>query len=104
MSMKKSPYPQWIGFSVALWMGLSSTALAVDPKYKPYLNLVYENIDGKSICLDLYLDPNITWNRPLIIFIHGGGWSGRTKTDGLAYADAFLKRGYVFATIDYRLS
>jgi acetyl esterase/lipase len=102
--MKKSPYSQWIGFSVALWMGLSSIALAVDPKYKPHLNLEYENIDGKSICLDLYLDPNISWKRPLIIFIHGGGWSGRTKADGLAYADAFLKRGYVFATIDYRLS
>ena len=94
------------GFVMALglWMVLNCSAWAVDPKFKGYPNVEYENVNGKPVELDIYLDPHITWKRPLVIYIHGGGWQGRNKADGLVYADSFLKRGYVFATIDYRLT
>ena len=82
----------------------TASASAVDPKFKGFTNVVFENVQGKDVCLDVYLDPNISWKQPLIIYIHGGGWQGRTKIDGAVYADSFLKRGYVYATIDYRLT
>jgi len=105
MSMKPSSRLQRIGLGVVLWMALSFPALAIDStKYKTYPNVVFEKVDGKTLALDLYRDPKITWRTPLVIYIHGGGWSGRTKMDGLFYADAFLQRGYAYASVDYRLS
>jgi len=66
--------------------------------------LEYKNVSGRPLHLDLYLNPAIKWRMPLVIFIHGGGWSGRSKTDGLFYADAFLQKDYAYASVDYRLS
>jgi acetyl esterase/lipase len=80
------------------------TSSAVDPKFKGFTNVPFENVQGKDVCLDVYVDPNISWKRPLVIYIHGGGWQGRNRADGAVYADSFLKRGYVYATIDYRLT
>lgn len=42
--------------------------------------------------------------RPLIIFIHGGGFAAGNKADFWPYCEAFARRGYVTATIQYRLS
>ena len=42
--------------------------------------------------------------RPLVIFIHGGGFAAGNKADFRAQCDAFARRGYVAATIQYRLS
>ena len=39
---------------------------------------------------------------PLLIWIHGGGWSGGSKT-GVPYLHQ-LRRGYVVASIEYRFS
>ena len=43
--------------------------------------------------------------RPVIIFAHGGSFLGGNKTDAdqVALCNAFAKRGYVCATIDYRI-
>ncbi|MCA0429854.1 MAG: T9SS type A sorting domain-containing protein [Bacteroidetes bacterium] len=42
--------------------------------------------------------------RPLIIFAHGGSFLGGTRTDAdqVALCNAFAKKGYVTASIDYR--
>ncbi len=44
-------------------------------------------------------------NRPLVILVHGGSFIGGTKTDGdvVAMCQKFAKKGYVTASIDYRL-
>jgi acetyl esterase/lipase len=42
--------------------------------------------------------------RPLVIFIHGGAFAAGNKADFWAQCDAFARRGYVAATIQYRLS
>lgn len=43
--------------------------------------------------------------RPLLIFIHGGGFKNNSKTGAYSamICNSFAKRGYVTATIDYRL-
>jgi hypothetical protein len=43
--------------------------------------------------------------RPLLIWVHGGSFIGGSKTDGdvVAFSQKFAKKGYVCASIDYRL-
>jgi acetyl esterase/lipase len=56
----------------------------------------------RSQLLDLYV-PNIpTAPRPLMIWIHGGGWSTGDKSAPPGMG--LLLRGYVVASINYRLS
>jgi len=42
--------------------------------------------------------------RPLLIVIHGGAWAGGNKRDLSAYCHQMALRGYVVASISYRLS
>ncbi|MDZ4681711.1 MAG: T9SS type A sorting domain-containing protein [Saprospiraceae bacterium] len=42
--------------------------------------------------------------RPLLIVIHGGAWAGGDKRDMAAYCHQMALRGYVVASISYRLS
>jgi len=54
--------------------------------------------------LDLYLPDNNASNRPVFMFIHGGGFKGGTKTkpEIVEMANYYASRGWVFASIDYR--
>ncbi len=59
-----------------------------------------------TLKLDVYQPTGDTeTNRPLIIFVHGGSFIGGTKTDGdmVTMCQRFAKKGYVTASIDYRL-
>src|SRR5205085_4082805 len=51
--------------------------------------------------LDLYLPPEGA-ARPLIVWIHGGGWEGGNKRS--CPAKAMVARGYAVASVEYRLS
>ena len=56
--------------------------------------------------LDLYAE-SIGSGRPLVAFIHGGGWRQGDKANaahGVTKADYFLKQGFAFASLNYRLS
>ena len=52
--------------------------------------------------LDLYLPERSEGRRPLIVWIHGGGWTGGSK-EGCP-AVSFVSKGYAVASINYRLS
>lgn len=53
--------------------------------------------------LDLYA-PAGNKRPPLIVFVHGGGWSNGDKRHALgAKADHFVKAGYAVASLNYRL-
>lgn len=42
--------------------------------------------------------------RPLLVYIHGGGWTGGDKVQGLQHIHPFLAKGISYAAINYRLS
>ncbi len=78
-----------------------------------YSNITYGaaiNIQSQvqNLILDFY-EPNgdSALNRPLLIYAHGGGFSDTNQTRKLphiiAFCDSFARRGYVVASIDYRL-
>lgn len=51
--------------------------------------------------LDLYV-PDVGQNLPLIIWVHGGAWRGRSKAHYIPME--YLNAGYAGASINYRLS
>lgn len=71
--------------------------------------LVYGSaIDHRGVTIDLLLDlyvppdDEIT-ERPLILFVHGGGFSGGSRSSFATHAMNYARRGFVVASIDYRL-
>ena len=54
--------------------------------------------------LDLYYPNNNSTNRPVFMFIHGGGFTSGIKDnpDIVNMANYYASRGWVFASIDYR--
>ena len=55
--------------------------------------------------LDVYIPENNSENRPVFLFIHGGGFSGGSKQQSQInnWANYYTSRGWVFISIDYRL-
>jgi acetyl esterase/lipase len=76
-------------------------------------NIVYGRgeINGGGTFTDLKLDlysPQGTGQTqlPVVVVVHGGGFSGGSKTQSnvVAWSRAFASRGFLVASIDYRLS
>lgn len=62
--------------------------------------------DGNPVTLrlDLYQPVGDTVaRRPAVIWIHGGGFTAGDKSSGATQASFFARRGYVAASINYRL-
>jgi predicted esterase len=59
---------------------------------------------AKPLLLDIYVPDNTSTNRPVFMFIHGGGFKGGTKTkpEIIDMANYYASRGWVFVSIDYR--
>jgi len=91
---------------LALWTGLEKlidTEPDLPGGIEAYTNIEYRNTGGKSLRLDIYRPSDISKPVPLLVFIHGGGWSGGKREDYLVYLVDFAQRGYVTATVSYRL-
>ena len=69
----------------------------------PVWTFPYQNTD---LLMDIYLPENdYISNRPLMLWVHSGGFltGDKTADDMVALCDSFARRGYVTATIGYRL-
>ncbi len=73
--------------------------------------VVYATRPGyRPLHLDLYRATGVNVPRPLVVVVHGGGWAHANPRVGAAFKDfpsvlAYLvQRGYVVASIEYRLS
>ena len=62
----------------------------------------YANVGGKSLTLDLYVPQAAIKPIPLIVWIHGGGWSAGNKSNPTVLP--MVKFGFAVASINYRLS
>jgi dienelactone hydrolase len=64
------------------------------------------DLQGKPVALklDLYQPTgDSAGRRPVIIWVHGGGFSAGDKVDGTDWSTAFARRGYVAISLGYRL-
>ena len=71
----------------------------------------YETIPGVDpnlTSLDVYTPPAVDGSctgRPLVVWVHGGGWAGGDKSEFMEYKiPLFAGAGFVFASVNYRLT
>jgi acetyl esterase/lipase len=80
---------------------LSGPALATEPTYP---NLTYATLGANQLKLDLYIPTTGTAPYPLLIFIHGGGWSAGSRYPIPPQCELALQQGFAIASLDYRLT
>src|SRR5690349_20545585 len=70
-----------------------------------WLDLEYARVNNVSLRLDLYLPETAATPSPMIVWVHGGGWtSGSNNLDANDPQLRQVMRGYAVASINYRLS
>jgi acetyl esterase/lipase len=67
------------------------------------LGIEYGTGGELKLQLDLYLPKGRIKATPAIIFIHGGAWKSGKRSDMKFYCIKFAEKGYVTATVTYRL-
>ena len=105
-----------------LVLALGATAFAKDKRYRDDVfkkvsvtrDITYGQApadqygEGEQLKLDLYQPKGDTLNRgrAVLIFAHGGGFTGGDKSEGVSatLAREYAKKGYVTASINYRLN
>jgi arylsulfatase A len=77
-----------------------STLAGLDAK----LDVTYATYGNRTLEMDIYR-PKESWGQlPAVVCIHGGGWANGSRANHRKVAQALAARGYVAATISYRLS
>jgi acetyl esterase/lipase len=94
----------WIGltFAAALFSQIPPDAVTPPADAKVYRDLVYAKTPEKDLLIDLYIPGSGRMPFPVVLYVHGGGWSGGSKEKPPAMR--FVRYGYVVASISYRLS
>jgi arylformamidase len=79
--------------------------------YQSHLNIPYAEIPGVDpnlLSLDIYSPvPPVKGGAPVVIMVHGGGWRAGDKANralGPEKAAFFTSQGYVYISVNYRLS
>lgn len=68
------------------------------------LDVTYARYGDRTLEMDLYRPKQVWGTLPAVVCIHGGGWAKGNRTSHRKIAQALAARGYVTATISYRLS
>jgi acetyl esterase/lipase len=84
----------------AMALCFSSEAPAEEPGHTVHRDIVFTEVDGQKLALDLYVPAK--QRPPLIVWVHGGAWSGGSKSD--MPLGHLVPEGFAIASVDYRLS
>ncbi len=77
----------------------ATPALAADMQV--HRDLAYAEPKNERRTLDVY-KPTDGKDRPIVFWIHGGGWQRGDKTDVQTKPQAFVNKGFVFVSTNYR--
>jgi acetyl esterase/lipase len=66
--------------------------------------LVYKSLGQRKFHMDIFHPKNGNEKYPTVLLIHGGGWRTGDRSLLVPMAQQLAKRGYVAATVEYRLS
>ena len=67
-------------------------------------DVTYARYGDRTLEMDIYRPKGAWGELPAVVCIHGGGWAKGHRTSHEKVAQALAARGYVAATISYRLS
>jgi acetyl esterase/lipase len=79
-------------------LALTATARAQEIKR----NVPYNSPGHERLVLDIYR-PSQAKGLPVVFWIHGGGWQTGDKSDVQIKPQAFMGKGFVFVSTNYRL-
>lgn len=66
--------------------------------------LLYDHDDADAL-LDIYLPPGDDYKgKPVIVWIHGGGWVSGRRSDLTNYLSVIAGRGFAVANVDYTIA
>ncbi len=85
-------------FHLLVAVAFVSEARAADVKR----NIPYADPADERQVLDVYSPPNAK-NLPVVFWIHGGGWQTGDKAEVQIKPQAFMDKGFVFVSTNYRL-
>ena len=90
--------------ALSVFAGIVSAQAIEKPGITTIRNIEYVKSGHERQKLDIYLPQSIGQGQrlPLVVWIHGGGWSAGSKDR--CPAVYLVKKGYVVASINYRLS
>ena len=88
-----------VGFSQTLYLDKVSNVSKRTYTYQ-------KTEDHKKLKLDFYKPKKVKGELPLLLYIHGGGFSGGKRNDKntVNFAKNMAARGYAVASISYRLT
>ena len=66
---------------------------------KTYFDIPYKQVEGHDLYADFYVPEDVE-NPPVIMWIHGGGWTELNRKWCLVFPQ--LERGYAVCSVDYR--
>ncbi len=96
---------------IALWCGalaaqtpVDSFAAGASAVYRIQKNIVYSTSGGHESKLDLFFQQKSTAKRPVLIYIHGGGWAGGSKEGSVLAFLPYLESGWDVVNVEYRLT
>ena len=79
---------------------IASTLFAAEPKIER--DIAYAEPKNERQTLDVYAPPEGK-DHPVVFWIHGGGWQTGDKTGVQIKPQAFVDKGFVFVSTNYRL-
>ncbi len=99
----------WSILGLMIWVFLGGAARSYAQGCQTFSGLTYATyVDGggqtQPLQLELLVPSGASSPIPLVIWIHGGGWTTGGRTPIPAGVSALCSRGYAVASIDYRLA
>ena len=75
------------------------------PDVKRHTGIVHHDGEGHTLHVDVYHRHDKPTNAPVLVYVHGGGWSiGFKQYQGLPILYRLASEGWVCISVDYRLS
>ncbi|HSF38948.1 MAG TPA: alpha/beta hydrolase [Thermoanaerobaculia bacterium] len=72
-------------------------------EYRVFPSLTYRTAGEWTGKLDLYVHPKAR-DKPTLLWIHGGGWTGGSKEEDALFVLPYLEGGWSVASVEYRLA
>lgn len=69
---------------------------------EPNNTIPYGQVGMNKLELSVYRNSDITKRSPAVVYVHGGGWSGGSRTENSEFFRWLNDRGYTVFSIDYR--
>jgi acetyl esterase/lipase len=96
------PFPAHKVIGNVYYVGSKAPAAQEGKAYDVKRDIPYANPGHKRQVLDVY-SPKKAKDLPVVFWIHGGGWQGGDKASVQLKPKAFVGKGFVFVSTNYRL-